>query len=327
MKIIFMGTPDFAVETLKAVYEAGHEIVLVVTQPDRPKGRGGAIAMSAVKQWAMEKGLPIFQPEKIKAPESVDYLRQYPADIAVVAAFGQILPKVVLNMPRHGCINVHASLLPKYRGAAPIQWAILNGDEYTGITIMKMDVGLDDGDIITQSRIAIEPDDTGGSLFDKLALEGGRLAVSTLSDIEENRATFTPQDDEQATKVGMIGKELGKLDFGRSAAELERYIRGLSPWPGTYTVAKGKTIKIHKAFVLDGNGSAGLAGEAPGTVLLGDAGYEDLLPAKDKKKVIPVKTGSGILAITELQLEGKKRLSAEEFLRGHRVEKGTVWGK
>ena len=327
MKIVFMGTPDFAVASLQALSGAGHEIVLILTQPDRPKGRGGALALSPVKEWAISHDIPVYQPQRIRDPEAIEYLRQFKFDIGVVAAFGQILPKEVLDMPAHGCINVHASLLPKYRGAAPIQWAILNGDTETGVTIMQMDVGLDDGDIISQESIAISPDDTGGSLFDKLSQLGGRLLVSTISDIEEGRAVRTPQDDSKSTKVGMIKKELGKLDFSRSAVVLERYIRGLSPWPGAYTYLGSDTIKIHKAFVLALPGDTDTDDAAVGEVLSVRDEYASLLAPGERDRVILVKTGDGILAITELQLQGKKRMPAADFLRGHKLERGTILGR
>ncbi len=326
MRIIFMGTPDFAVVSLQALSDAAHEIVLVLTQPDRPKGRGGALTMSPVKEWAIKHDVPVYQPERIRDPEAMEYLREYESDIGVVAAFGQILPKEVLDMPAHGCVNVHASLLPKYRGAAPIQWAILNGDEETGVTIMQMDVGLDDGDIISQEKIAISPDDTGGSLFDKLSELGGRLLVSTLSDIEKGVAVRTPQDGDKATKVGMIKKDLGKLDLSKSAVVLERYIRGLSPWPGTYTNLGSDTIKIHRAFVLSSNSEVDLSGARPGEILSAKNEYSQLLSAGERDKVILVMTGDGVLAITELQLQGKKRMSAADFLRGHKLGPDTILG-
>ncbi|MBR6281078.1 MAG: methionyl-tRNA formyltransferase, partial [Lachnospiraceae bacterium] len=257
MKVVFMGTPDFALGTLDAIEAAGHEIVLVVSQPDRPKGRGNAMQAPPVKEWAVERNIPVFQPERIRKPENIEELRKYPADIFVVAAFGQILPEEILNMPRLGCINVHASLLPKYRGAAPIQWSILNGDAVTGVTIMQMGIGLDDGDILTQVEVPIESEDTGGSLFDKLAIAGGKLCAETMEKLDAGEITPIPQDPEKATHVGMIKKELGSLDFKRPAKELECYIRGLNPWPSAYTKLDGKTLKIWRATVLDKTGTPG----------------------------------------------------------------------
>lgn len=303
LRVIFMGTPDFALPTLDALKAAGHEIVLVVTQPDRPKGRSGEPAPSPVKKWAVENGIDVFQPEKIREESAVNYIQSIDADVAVVAAFGQILPKSILDHPRLGCINVHASLLPKYRGAAPIQWAILNGDEITGVTIMQMGVGLDDGDILRQKQISIADEDTGGSLFDKLADLGGDLLVSTLSDLDAGRITPVVQNEDEATKVGMIHKDLGHLDFSRPADELWHYVRGLYPWPGAFAYFDDKAmIKIHSAFA---DPAAAPEGAKPGEIL------------KDSKDEIRVATGSGVLCIKEVQAAGKKRMSASDYLRGH----------
>ena len=304
MKVIFMGTPDFALGTLDAIEAAGHEIVLVVSQPDRPKGRGNAMQFPPVKEWALERNIPVFQPERIRKPECIEELRKYPADIFVVAAFGQILPEEILNMPRLGCINVHASLLPKYRGAAPIQWSILNGDAVTGVTIMQMGIGLDDGDILTQVEVPIDAEDTGGSLFDKLAIAGGKLCAKTMEQLDRGEITPIPQDADAATHVGMIKKELGKLDFTRPAREIECYIRGLNPWPSAYTKLDGKTLKIWKALVL------------PET--LGTPG-EVVSVTKDS---MVIACGEGSLSLVEVQLEGKKRMPVADFLRGYTVEAG-----
>ncbi len=306
MKVVFMGTPDFALGTLDAIEAAGHEIVLVVSQPDRPKGRGNAMQAPPVKEWAMERNIPVFQPERIRKPENIEELRKYPADIFVVAAFGQILPEEILNMPRLGCINVHASLLPKYRGAAPIQWSILNGDAVTGVTIMQMGIGLDDGDILTQVEVPIESEDTGGSLFDKLAIAGGKLCAETMEKLDRGEITPIPQDSELATHVGMIKKELGKLDFTRPAKELECYIRGLNPWPSAYTKMDGKTLKIWRATVLP---------EVTGTP------GEVIEVTKDS---MVIACGEGALSLTEVQLEGKKRMPIADFLRGYNVEAHTT---
>ena len=244
MKLIFMGTPDFCLPILDALKEAGHEIGLVVTMPDAPVGRKQVLSAPPVKKWAIDKGIPVFQPVRIRDEEAVYRLMSCEADIFVVAAYGQILPKAVLELPRFGCVNIHASLLPKYRGAAPIQWAILNGDEKTGITIMQMGEGLDDGDILLQREMAIAPEDTGGSLFDKLAVLGGQSIVEALEKLEAGEIVAVPQDEAKATKVGKIKKELGKLSFEKSAVELERLVRGLAPWPGTYCQFRGKPLKI-----------------------------------------------------------------------------------
>ena len=230
MKVIFMGTPDFAVNTLEKIIEAGHEVMLVVTQPDKPKGRGNTMQFPPVKECAVSHGLEVFQPVKIREDASVEYLKKFAPDIIIVAAFGQILPKSILDLPKYGCINVHASLLPKYRGAAPIQWAVINGDEITGVTIMRMDVGLDTGDIIAKKQVRIAEDETGGSLFDKLAAVGAELCVETM-------------------------QELGDIDWKKPAVEIERLIRGLNPWPSAYTHLDNKAFKIWKARVVETDGA------------------------------------------------------------------------
>ncbi|MCR5784157.1 MAG: methionyl-tRNA formyltransferase [Eubacterium sp.] len=307
MKIIFMGTPDFAVETFESLIKAGHEIVLAVTQPDRPKGRGGHMAISAVKEAALKEGIEVFQPVKIRESENIEFLRKYDADIIVVVAFGQILPKEILDMPKYGCINVHASLLPKYRGASPIQWAVINGDKVSGVTIMKMGVGLDDGDIILQREIELCKDETGGSLFDRLSKVGAELCLEALAKIEDKSAVFTPQDESKATKVGIIKKQLGEIDFSGEAYKTECLIRGLNPWPSAFTHLSGKILKIWKAEVTDDEGKAGCV-------------------IKKDKTSLTVACGKGALKITELQIEGKKRMSAEEFLRGAHINEGDFLG-
>ncbi len=320
MKLIFMGTPDFTIPILDAISAAGHQIVLVVTQPDKPKGRKAVLTPPPAKEWALKQGIPVFQPVRIREPQAMEELRKYPADVAVVAAFGQILPKEVLDYPTHGCINVHASLLPKYRGAAPIQWSILNGDEVTGVTTMQMGEGLDDGDILLQKEHVIEASDTGGSLFDSLAVLGGKAIVETLALLEEGRLVRTPQDGTLATQVGKIDKSLGKLDFTLGAAELERYIRGLNPWPAAYTTFRGKTLKIWSADVI-GDAEAALGGMfgeealsfAPGTTAVAANGSWI------------IRTGSNSLALKEVQMEGGKRMLTEDFLRGHDVKAGEMF--
>ena len=306
MRIVFMGTPDFAVNTLDAIYQAGHEIVLVVTQPDKPKGRSGALQMSDVKKYAAEHGLEVFQPVRIREEESAERLRECGCELIVVAAFGQILTKEILDMPKYGCINVHASLLPRLRGASPIQTAILEGDRETGVTIQRMGEGLDTGDIISARSIPIEASDTGGSLFDKLAGLGASLAVETIAAIAEGRAVYTPQDEGRASYARKIDKSMGHIDWTKSAGETERLVRALDPWPSAFTFIGGKMLKIWKA-------EAGPAKEAaPGTV------------AEIKKDGITVSCGEGSLIIRELQLEGKKRMSAQAFLLGYPLKCGTV---
>ncbi len=309
MRVIFMGTPDFAVGTLGAVIKAGHEVVLAVTQPDKPKGRGNTMQFPPVKEKALEHGIEVYQPKRVREPECVAYLRQYKPDIIIVAAFGQILPGEILEMPQYGCVNVHASLLPKYRGAAPIQWAVINGEKYSGVTTMRMNEGLDTGDIIEQARVELAPDETGGSLFDRLAEVGAELCVHTMAEIEAGRAFYTRQDEAEATHVGMIKKQFGKIDWTKPAEEIERLCRGLNPWPSAYTSLNGKTLKVWKASVQPGGDPL----EA-GKVVLVD------------KKVIGVQTGKDILILQEIQLEGKKRMSADAFLRGFPLACGTALG-
>lgn len=309
MRVIFMGTPDFAVGTLRAIYEAGHEVCLVVTQPDKPKGRGHAMQYTPVKEYALEKGIEVFQPVKIREQEAVEKLRSCQADIMVVAAFGQILPKEILDMCPYGCINVHASLLPKYRGAAPIQWVIIDGEKESGVTIMQMNEGLDTGDMISKVAVPIEEKETGGTYHDKLAEAGAKLCVLTMEDIAAGKITKTPQRDEDSCYAKMLKKELGNIDFTKDASSIERLIRGLNPWPSAYTTLHGKTLKVWAADVEDKD----YQGE-PGTIV-----------AKGKKSLV-VKTGKGALAITELQLAGKKRMTTESFLLGYEVEIGEKLG-
>lgn len=306
MRVIFMGTPDFAVASLEKIIEAGHEVVLAVTQPDKPKGRGKAFAFPPVKECAVAHGIEVFQPKRIKDDANVECLKKYKPDIIIVAAFGQILPKSILDLPRYGCVNVHASLLPKYRGAAPIQWAVINGDEVTGVTTMRMDVGLDTGDMIAKREVRIAGDETGGSLFDKLAETGAQLCVDTMEMLEKGTASFTPQNNEESTHTRMITKELGNIDWTKPAVEIERLIRGLNPWPSAYTHLNDKTFKIWEAEVLEETGEY-----APGCIVR--AGKNELL----------VQTGEGMLSLKEVQLEGKKRMDTASFLRGYPVEEGT----
>lgn len=309
MRVIFMGTPDFAVGTLEEIIKAGHEVALVVTQPDKPRGRSGALQFPPVKECAVAHGIEVFQPKKIREEENVEYLRQYNADIIVVAAFGQLLPKSILDMPKYGCINVHASLLPKYRGAAPIQWSVINGDPVTGVTIMQMDIGMDTGDMIAKREVVIGEEETGGGLFDKLAEVGAKLCVDTMVEIENGTATRTPQNHDEATHVSMISKELGNVDWNKSAVEIERLIRGLNPWPSAFTQLDGKTFKLWKAKVVEET-----TDKAPGTIV------------RVGKDCLAVQTGEGLLSLLEVQLEGKKRMEVDAFLRGYQVEEGTCLG-
>ena len=308
MKVIFMGTPDFSVGTLAALVEAGHEVVLAVTQPDKPKGRGKEMQYTPVKEYALEKGIPVYQPEKVRRPECIEELKKYQADVCVVIAFGQILPKEILEMTPYGCINVHASLLPKYRGAAPIQWAIINGESISGVTTMQMDEGLDTGDMIMKTEIVLDEKETGGSLHDKLAEAGAKLCVETMKMIEDGTAEYTPQNSEEATHTSMISKELGFIDWTKPAVEIERLVRGLNPWPSAYTHLNGKTFKVWSAKVIDGSDDY-----EPGCIY--HIGKNDMY----------VQTGKGALSLVEVQLQGKKRMDTGSFLRGCHVEEGSFF--
>ncbi len=309
MKIVFMGTPDLAAQILDAIAKSRHQIVCVVTREDKPKGRGKELAEPPVKTYAKELGVPIFQPAKIKAEESVAYLKTLDADIFVVAAYGQILSKEILDMPPKGCINVHTSLLPKYRGSAPIQWAIIDGEKETGVTIMQMDEGMDTGDILFTQTVPITAEETGGSLFDKLALTGAEMIVKALDEIEAGNVSPRKQDDASATYARMLNKSMGHIRFDKSAEEIERLIRGLNPWPSAYTTFQGKMLKIWKAKALREPRST-----TPGTVIRVDA------------EAIYVETGENVLKITELQLEGKKRMQAKDFLLGYKIQAGDLLG-
>lgn len=305
MKLLFMGTPDFSATILERILQSEHEVIGVVTQPDKQKGRSHELSFTPVKELALKHNLTVFQPIKVKEEQFLQTITELAPEVIVVAAFGQILPKALLDIPKSGCINVHASLLPKYRGAAPIQYSILDGEEETGITIMHMDVGIDTGDIILQRRLPIAPEETGGSLFDKMAELGKELLIEALEKIEHKTAERIPQDNEKATYVKMISKEMGKIDFTQPAIKIERLIRGLNPWPSAYTFLNGKTLKIWKAGVKAVDTIA-----APGEVI------------RVNKDTIDVMTGDGVLEIKELQLEGKKRMSADSFLRGYPIQQG-----
>lgn len=332
MRIVFMGTPDFAVNTLESLIGAGHNIELVVTQPDKTQGRGKKLVFSPVKETAMAHGIPVAQPVKVKDQEFVDRLHDINPDVIVVVAFGQILPESILSLPQYGCINVHASLLPAYRGAAPIQWAVIDGLSKTGVTTMYMDKGLDTGDIIDQKIIDIAPDETGGSLFDKLAVLGGELIVETIEKLADGTAARIKQDDSKANYAKMLNKEMGLLDFNKDANELERLIRGLNPWPSAYTRIDGKLLKIIEAEVvseeatskfinimsLDGGDNGNACASSPdnmaGTVIAVD------------KKSFTIRCGKGSLRVTNLQIEGKKRMDTSAFLLGYQISAGMKLG-
>ncbi|MGN0432888.1 MAG: methionyl-tRNA formyltransferase [Lachnospiraceae bacterium] len=319
MKIVFMGTPDFAVGALQALIEAGHEITAVVTQPDKAKGRSGKLSFSPVKECALEKGIPVLQPVRIKRPEAVAELAQYEADVFVVAAFGQLLSKEILSMPRLGCINIHASLLPKYRGSSPIQWTVINGEEKTGVTIMQMNEGLDTGDILYQKEVLLDKKETGASLFDKLAKLGAGAIVEALQLLSEGKLAPIPQNDEQATHTVMLDKAMGHMDFTKSAVELERLVRGLNSWPSAYTYFDGRQLKIWESELAEKEEFseeelAYAKKAAPGEVI------------KVEKNRFALACTEGALWITSLQLEGKKRMSTHDFLLGNAIETGMILG-
>ena len=301
-----MGTPDFSVGALKALAENGYEIAGVVTQPDKPRGRGKASSMTPVKEAALELGLTVYQPSRVREQSFMDTVRALNPDVIVVSAFGQIIPKALLELPRYGCVNIHASLLPKYRGAAPIQWAVMDGEPVSGVTIMQMDEGLDTGDMLAKTEVPLEPDETGGSLFDKLSRAGAELLIRTLPALEQGTLTPEKQPLESPTAYArMIRKEDGRIDWNLEAEAIERRIRGLNPWPSAYTELTGKILKIWRAEVLPKE-----SGQTPGTVT--EAG----------KGGFCVQTGKGVLRLLEVQLEGKKRMDAQAFLRGFHAVPG-----
>ncbi len=315
MRIIYMGTPDFAVPPLRRLHQEGHELIAAVTQPDKPKGRHGELSMSDVKKAALELSVPVLQPIKASDPDFIESIRELRPDAIVVAAYGQILKKELLDIPPMGCINIHASLLPRWRGASPVAASIMAGDEYTGVSTMLMDAGVDTGDILLQERTAIGPEDTAGSLTDRLSEMGAELLIRTLEGLEEGKLKPTKQESTGIafTYAGIMKKEQGDLDFSLSSEAAERQIRGLSPWPGAYTHIGGKLFKIHRAEALtDTDKKAG-----------------DILAAYGEKGLEPgriciledqlfIRCREGFLRLLEVQLEGKKRMSSEEFLRGSR---------
>lgn len=307
MRIVFMGTPDFAIPSLRALIESGRDVVGVVTQPDKPKGRGRKLKPPPIKALAERHDIRVLQPAKIKTDQFYKELSELRPDLICVAAYGKILPKNILDLPTTGCINVHASLLPKLRGAAPINWALIRGDTVTGITTMLMDEGMDTGDMLLKRELPIEEDDTAGSLSERLSLIGGELLIETLDALKENKLNPIPQNDDEATYASMLKKEMGRIDWSLPAGELRNFIRGMTPWPGAYMKLEGKLLKIFSAAVSEGSG-------APGEALKSEAG--ELLVA----------TGAGALKLLELQIEGGKRLSADVFLRGRKIGVGTVLG-
>ena len=326
LNIVFMGTPDFAKESLKQVYEKGYNILGVVTNVDKPKGRGMKMIPTPVKEYAIEKNIPVFQPEKVRNnPEIIDTIKKLNPDVICVVAYGKILPKELLDIPKLGCINVHGSLLPQYRGAAPIQWAVLNGDKVTGITTMYMDVGMDTGDMILKQEVQIGEDETTGELWDRLSIIGGKLLVETLELIEKNKAPREKQS-ENFTMAPMLNKEMAKIDWeNKSAREIKNLIRGLNPIMGAYSFLDGKKLKFWKADIIEENELYNVFPEMkeysykmkeimPGTVLFADS-----------KKGLFIKAKEGIIKAIEVQAENSKKMLAEDFLRGNEIIAGSVF--
>lgn len=311
MNIIFMGTPDLARTVFESLLDSKHNIIAAVTQPDRPKGRGKKLVYSPVKELAISHKIPVLQPIRARDKDFIKELKSYSPDIIVVAAFGQILPKEILDLPKYGCINVHTSLLPRYRGASPIQWAIINGDKKTGITIMHMDIGLDTGDIILQKEVIIDKKETAQTLHDKLAVCGGKLVLEAIDLLELGKASRVKQDDTKATHVKTLNKTIGEIDFTMTAVEIERRIRGLNPWPSAYTFLNGQSLKIWQADVFE-------------EFKKNDAKPGEVVQILSDR--IIVKTGKGYLKVLEIQMAGKKRMQVSQFLRGNSIELGTVLG-
>ena len=313
MKIVFMGTPDFSLQPLKSMVEAGHDVSLVLTREDKKRNRG-ELSPTPVKELAQELDIPVLTPSKMKDEALIERLKSENADFFVVVAYGKILPKEILDIPKLGCINIHASLLPEYRGAAPIQWSIIDGKKKTGITTMLMDEGLDTGDILKQYELPIADDETGGSLFDKLAILGGEAIADTIANFDS--ITPTPQGEATTKYAKMISKQMGEIDFNKSATEIERLIRGMNPWPSAYTKYEGKVLKIWEAKVSEN------ISELPNINL-----SENYGKIYSINKDIFIICNNSVLKVLSLQLEGKKRMSAKDFLLGREIKQGYVLGK
>lgn len=313
MKLVYMGTPKFAVYALESLISHGYEIAAVITQPDKAKGRSKALIPTPVKECALKHDIPVYQPEKVRDSETVEMLKRLDPDAIVVAAYGQILPESILNIPKYGCINIHASILPKYRGAAPIEWAIIDGEKKTGVTTMYMEKGLDTGDMIEKAEVDIEPYDTGESLQNKLAEVGAELIISTLEALENKTAARTVQDDSASCYAHMLKKEMGNIDFTKAAVEIERLIRGLIPWPCAYTTIDGKSVKIYKAEVKKLDEKEQTA--KPGEII------------EVTKKTFTIACGVDALIIRSLQPEGKKQMDAASYLNGNKITVGMIAGQ
>ncbi|HTY21063.1 MAG TPA: methionyl-tRNA formyltransferase [Geobacteraceae bacterium] len=307
LRLVFMGTPEFAVPSLRKIIARGEQVVAVVTQPDRPKGRGQRLAAPPVKLLAADHGIPVLQPVRVRAPEFLEIMRDLRPDLILVTAFGQILPKTLLEIPRFGCINIHASLLPRYRGAAPINWCIINGETETGVTIMQMDEGLDTGDMLLKKSVPIGPDEDAQSLHDRLSLVGAEAMAEVLDLLVAGELASEKQDDRLSSYAPMLKKEDGRIDWNREPLSICNLVRGLTPWPGAFTFLGDKTLKICRCRVAGGEGT-------PGTVL-----------QADRTGLVIACMGGGLL-LDELQLEGKKRLSVKDFLAGYNIKPGTLLG-
>jgi methionyl-tRNA formyltransferase len=309
MTLVFLGTPSFAVPTLVRVIEAGHRVLAVFTQPDRPKGRGGQLSTSPVKETALKLGLPVHQPERIRRPDPVEQLKQMQPDAMVVVGYGQIIPQSIIDIPRHGILNVHGSLLPKYRGAAPIQWAIANGESTTGVTTMRIDAGLDTGDMLLKWETSIGPEESAVELGQRMAQAGADLLVQTLAEIEAGTLRAEPQDNGQASLAPILKKEDGEVDWSWPAGKIFNRARGFLPWPGAYSYFRGQLFHIWKARVAEENSDS-----APGR----------LMPLKRR---LLVSCGEGTaLQLLEVQVEGRKRMPAEAFVNGHRLDENEILG-
>ena len=306
MRIIFMGTPEFAAPAIDSLIAAGHEIAAVFSQPDKPKGRGYAMTPPPVKVKALEHGVPVYQPTSMRDGEALKIFHAIKPDVGVVIAYGKILPQEILDSPKYGCINVHASLLPKYRGAAPIQWSVIDGEPKTGVTTMQMDAGLDTGDMLLRSETEIQPDETAGELHDRLSAMGAELIVRTLDALAKGELKPEKQDDSRSCYAKMLTKELCAVDWSRSAREIHNRIRGLSPWPVATAVLEGKKLKIHRSAVSDMEAPEAECGEI--------ISFDPLT----------VKCGSGAVELLEIQAEGKKRMFSADYLRGHKIDLGTI---
>lgn len=314
MRIIFMGTPDFAVPVLQSLINSRHEVVAVVTQPDRPKGRGKNMQFSPVKECALAHNIPVMQPVNVSVPEVIDELRAYEPELIVVVAFGQFVTKKIREMPKYGCINVHASLLPKYRGAGPIQWAVINGEKESGVTTMYMCREIDKGDMLLKDTVTLDPKETGDSLHDKLSMMGGPLLLKTIDKLEDGSAVRIPQCEEESTYAPKLEKTMGNIDWTMDADRIERLVRGLNSWPGTFTKIHGKTVKIWDCDVVCQEAlTESQAAAEPGTVIVSE------------KDQLIVKAGNGALSLRMLQPEGKKNMTVDAYLRGYPIAQGELF--